>query len=408
MNELSNCMYEDALIAANIVSVVATAEDINTQLSNSDTNIQAVAALLAGIHSVDAVVGTLCRLLDDDNLTARCATWALGQLHSETALISMLENGTIDQRENTYRALSSLAARAAQSEQLTNAIMTALDNEMQRVAQGKSGLGEKACAVLAILGDTRTVDALQRVNSEDQYCDRFEIQRLRKSMDNDGKDLERISELNASWQEQFADDLGQAPLSENEVADADSNGNADTGAGAESQAAQEQALPAETPAANDQEQPTDGDPQTDPEAMPEYDPIDWEGFLASDEASELDEQGKSITAQMGPMFEQLAVRALGKPLTDLIAQEFVTLVLQILPQAIPPEYMQAALSPPALNGLQALSKYLQSTGIVENDELEDGVRQIRETIQQQIRASGSLHGSDYDEPESEPAPAPAQ
>ena len=82
------------------------------------------------------------------------------------------------------------------------------------------------------------------------------------------------------------------------------------------------------------------------------------------------------------------------------------LVLQILPQAIPPEYMQAALSPASLNGMPALARYLNNTCIdSQGDELENGVRQIREQIKQQIRASGSLNSGDYDEPDAADAEA---
>lgn len=382
MSAFSNCIYDSALIAAAIESCNATETDIASGLSDSDHDIQAVAALCAGIHSLNACAPALSKCLNGDTLSARCATWALGQLNSEALLLSLLENGNIDQRENAYHALSILAARGQHSEQLNNAMQIALDQEMQRIANGKSGLGEKACRVLATLGDTATLDALQRVMSADQYCDRFEIQRLRKCMENDGRDTETIEALSQPWQQQFADDLGEAPVHEDNTT-------------------LNEELASNT--GDDAENAPNLEPEADSASkdMPEFDPIDWEGFLASDEAAALDEQGKAITAQMGPMFEQLSVRALGKPLVELVAQEFTALVLQILPQAIPPEYMQAALSPPALNGMKALAQFLKSSGVTndegEHNELEDAVRTIRETIQQQIRASGSLHGSDYDE-----------
>ena len=129
-------------------------------------------------------------------------------------------------------------------------------------------------------------------------------------------------------------------------------------------------------------------------------PVDWKAFGDSAEAKALPPQVKSLIAQLGPVLEQLAVRAIQAPLTDLTGQEFAALLLQVLPQALPPQAVQAALSPQALNGYQALAKFLARTGAATNgDDLVAGVKLVRQELTAQMRQSGILGGPDYSDPD---------
>ena len=388
MTELS---ADNALIAAAIEAANPDPSSVVSALTAPGVRSeQAGWSIIAGKQQIQDAIPALWTLLDDDDLCARCACWALGQLDAESFIADRIQDAGIDEREHAYNALAHIAARNAQSANLETLLLRCVDNELERVAAGRTGLGEHACRVLAILGSDKAAEAIKNVTNNDQYSDRFELQRLRKAVDDNGKDTDSIQSLSLSWSEIFADDLAQvAP----EEAPADSTA-AEAPAPTEADATQEfndddiEAVPeSDDPAAAEA-----------PAVTPK--PIDWAAFLDSAEAAAIDDQGRQVIQQMGPMLEQLALQALAKNLCDLSAQELVVMVLQVLPQAIPPEYMQAALSPPSLNGMQSLARYLARNGLCEHGgDLEEGVRQIRGHIQQQIRASGSLHGSDYDEPD---------
>nr|MBA3686260.1 hypothetical protein [Planctomycetota bacterium] len=147
------------------------------------------------------------------------------------------------------------------------------------------------------------------------------------------------------------------------------------------------------------------DELVDEPAGPEVQPIDWKEFHASPEATALPAAVKTLTAQLGPLLEQLAVRAINAPLTDLSGQEFAALLLQVLPQALPPQHVQAALSPQALVGYQALLKYLARTGLATHgDDLVQGLKLVREQLRQQMRQAGILNGPDYSDPDEAVAP----
>jgi hypothetical protein len=129
-------------------------------------------------------------------------------------------------------------------------------------------------------------------------------------------------------------------------------------------------------------------------------PIDWADFLASPEATALPAAGQTLIKQLGPLLEQLAVRAINAPLTDLTGQELAAMLLQVLPQALPPQHLQTALGPQAINGYQALAKYLARTGAATHgDQLLQGVKLVRQQLQAQIRQSGILGGPDYRDPD---------
>ena len=391
---------EDSLLASAISAAALSADAIAQALdSESNPTESAALAILAGVHGVSASMQRLWDLMDDDSLTARAAAWGLAQLDCESFVCSQLEQAGLDQREQAYHCLAALIARSAHSAELDAFVVGCVGKELERVEAGKTGLGEQACRLLAMLGSSACEEAIKRVTNEDKYSDRYELQRLRKAIADGGKDSESLNALSQAWTLIFADDLADESAASAADVETDSEASATN---PEVEATPAPTNPAPTAAADPDAAQAEA-AQTEGEAgeapAVEMIPIDWDGFTASPEAAAINKQSQAIVAQMGPMFEQLAVQALGKNFADLSAQEVVVMVLQVLPQAIPQEYMQAALSPLSINGLQALARFLARTGVASlGNEIEEGVRQIRGHIQQQIRASGGLHGSDYDEP----------
>jgi hypothetical protein len=135
-------------------------------------------------------------------------------------------------------------------------------------------------------------------------------------------------------------------------------------------------------------------------------PIDWKDFLASPEAAALPAPVQQMAGQLGPLLEQLAARTIRAALSDLTGQELVGLLLQVLPQALPPQHVQMALSPQAVNAYQAMAKYLARTGLATNgQELIDAVKLVRKEMTNQIRQAGIIGGPDYSDPDDKPAPA---
>ena len=344
------------------------------------------AALCAGIHGSADAIATLTSWLGDDDASA--TAWALGQLDSEAAVCAVVDGGNLDQRDNGYQALAYLAARDAASAQLADWCAQRVASEIEFAKAGKTCLGEQACRVLAILGDQRTDELTQAVIEADSYCDRFELQRIRKAVRDGERDRDAIAELTEAWSEIFADELGDdsaateaedATLPEAEEPEAASPAPEDAPAPPEKPAAED--LPPEDP---------------DAQAMPATS-VDWEDFAASPEMEALDEQAGQMVGQFGPMLDQLSAQAIQKPLIDLEENEFAALYLQVLPQAIPPQYMQILVAPQTLNAFKALSAYCER--VHGTSAIADGLKIVREAIQQQLRAAGSLHGSDYDEDE---------
>ena len=107
-----------------------------------------------------------------------------------------------------------------------------------------------------------------------------------------------------------------------------------------------------------------------------------------------------LFTQITGLLEKLAQQAVGAQLTDLSRDEFAALLTQVLPQALPPQHVQAALSPHALNAYQALAKFLHRTGAaIQGDGLLQGVKLVRQLMTEQIRRSGILGGPDYSDPD---------
>ena len=71
-------------------------------------------------------------------------------------------------------------------------------------------------------------------------------------------------------------------------------------------------------------------------------PLDLAGYaeaIDDPEAADL-----RLVEQVIPMLDQLSAQAVKVPLAALAAQELAVLFLQVLPQALPPQYVQALLS----------------------------------------------------------------
>lgn len=330
----------------------------------------AAAAIIAGLRGVP-VAAQLVPLLAREGLAGRAAAWALARLGAEPELLAACREGPLEQRDNAYWGLAVLAALGKASPALATALRELVQAEVARARSGGTGLGEHAVRALAVLGDAEAAALAQAVLDGDRYCDRFELQRIKKALADGGRDRETAEQLAKPWQELFAEHVASEPA------------------------------PAAPPAGKQER----AEPEAAKPAPPQPGaPIDWRAFLDSPEAKALAAPVRQLIAQFGPMLEQLSLRAVGAPLTDLSRDEFAALLLQVLPQALPPQYAQAALSPQALNAFQALAKYLLRTGAATNgDGLLQGVKLVRRTLAEQLRASGVIGGPDYSDPDDPPA-----
>lgn len=337
-------------------------------------------AILAGLHGGPDCRPVLAGLLDREGLLGRAAAWSLGRLGGEAEALLAIIDGKLDVREQGYLTLAILAATGKASAGLAPAMLTQVESELARSKAKRTGLAEHACRVLAILGSPGTSDLIGRVLLEDPLCDRFALQRMRKELaSGNGVDQESRDLHAAPWTAFFADQLASeaAPPSA-KTADPE---------------------PAEEPVADAELQSDEGEP---PPVTAQ--PIDWQAFLKSPQAASLDPNVRSLAAQVGPILEQLAVRAIGAALIDLNRQELAGLLLQVLPQAIPPQAVQAALSPQAINAYTALAKWLSATDPAgRGSELLAGIRLVRQQLTESIRSRGILGGPDYSDPDQPPA-----
>ena len=354
------------------------------------------AAIIAGLKGV-ALTAELIPLLTQEGLPGRAAAWALGRLGAQAPLLAAVAEGGLDQRDNAYWGLAVLAAAGKATPELAPALRARVAAEIAKAKSGGTGLGEHAVRALAVLGDGEAAALAQAVVDGDRFCDRFELQRIKKAMA-DGRDREACKQFSAEWMVVFADHLHveaakpvEPPLAKAPaktpvpVSDAPPSYDLGGGPGA-----------AEAP-------PQAGEPPAGGGA-----PVDWKAFLASPEAATLQPQVKQMAGQLGQLLEKLAQQAVGAQLTDLSRDEFAALLTQVLPQALPPQHVQAALSPHALNAYQALAKFLHRTGAaVQGDGILQGVKLVRQLMTEQIRRSGILGGPDYSDPdEKKPAIKP--
>ena len=408
-------LIPDAVEAASDVAGLAAA-------SGAEAAALAIAAVrLGSTASIPALVAKLA----EDGVAGLAAAWALGHLGAEAAVCAAIPEGRIDTRQNGYHALAVTAALGKATPALAAWLRTRVGAELEKAKAGGTGLADHALKVLAILGDPDTAALAQTVIEGDRFSDRFELARLRSAVADHGRDRDAIRDLTAPWRTVFADHLVKPPVPKPEApakAEAPAKPAAKPTTAArpgppprlapapapapapepENHFAGEAAGPeGEPPFADD-----GGEPGVDGEGLPPQ--IDWEAFAASPEFIALPPQAQGLVAQLGPMLEQLSAQGLRALLADLNTKEFVSLLLQVLPQALQPQHVQMALHPLALNGYQALAKYLQREGLAtQGDAILQGVKLVRKQLQAQMRRSGMLGGPDYSDPdEAQAQPAP--
>lgn len=386
---------ENALVAPAIAAAASDGAAVVAALASVHGDARdAALAIAAGLAGVEAAQPALIALLDRDDLAGTAAAWALAQLNSEAAVLAAISAGGIDIRTNGYASLTRRAALGRASASLADALVARVEDENTRARAKRTGLGDQALRGLAVLGDARCADLIQQVQDADPYTDKFELQRLRKAVSDGGRDSETISEQKQDWTETFAAHIAaEAPPAEPAAA-----APAKPAVATPSQAAPDAADVADA----EMDDALDTDP-TDPggeDAMPAPKPIDWKAFAASPEALALPDQVRGLAVQLGPLLEQLAARAIGAGLADLTGQELAALLLQVMPQALPPQHVQAALSPQALHGYQAIAKHLAAIGVASHGEdLLAGIGMVREALKAQMRRAGILNGPDYSDPD---------
>lgn len=372
----------------------------------------AALAIAAGLAEAQGAQDALLALLDRDDLAGTAAAWALAHLDSEAAVLAAITAGGIDVRTHGYASLTRRAALGRASAGLADALAARVADENERARAKRTGLGDQALRGLAVLGDARCTELIQQVQDADPYTDKFELQRLRKAVSDGGRDSETISEHKQAWTETFAAHLAvDAPATPAApAADAVRTAPAPippppAGRGqAAADPLDDAAFAADDGAVGDE---MGGDEPADGEGLPAPKPIDWKAFAASPEALALPDQVRALAVQLGPLLEQLAVRAIGVGLADLSGQELAALLLQVLPQALPPQHVQAALSPQALHGYQGIARHLHAIGsAAHGEDLLAGIAMVREALIAQMRRAGILNGPDYTDPDAKPASKP--
>jgi hypothetical protein len=378
-------------------------------INNGTVDPEAIAAL------APSDLPLLLAQLGEDGLPGTLAAWALGQLASENDLRRVIPDGRIDVRQNGYQALAILAARGAASNSLAAWLVERIDAEIAKAKNGGTGLAEQAARPLAILGHPDFAAIVQRIIEGDRFCDRFELDRLRSAVNDNGRDRVLAKDLTAPWEIQFADHLPKAAA----PAPAPVEPPAQTAAKPVGKGPKPPPMLAPMPPVGG---PTDAELTEDELAAAEAaatadlgedgevkpQPVDWAAFETSPEFTSLPTQAQGLVKQLGPLLEKLAAQAIRALLTDLQGQEFAALLLQVLPQALQPQAVQMALHPHALNGYQALAKFLHRTGAAtQGDSLLQGVKLVRTQLRDQMRKSGMLGGPDYTDPDEIAASTPA-
>ena len=378
-------MRDGKLVAAAIESTSGTPAALKPLLA---TPAAPAAAIIAGISGAD-LRAELLPLLKQEGLTGRAAAWALGRLGAESDLLAAVAEGGLDQRDNAYWGLAVLAGAGKATPALAPALRARVEAEIAKAKGGGTGLGEHAVRALAVLGDAEAGRLAQAVVDGDRFCDRFELQRIKKATSDGSRDREALHTFTVPWPELFADHLYSEPAPKPVEKPAEKPAAKAPAPVPVSDAPPSYDLEAGEPAADEPGAPAGGGQ-----------PVDWKAFLASPEAATLQPQVKQMAGQLGQLLEQLAQRAVGAQLTDLSRDEFAALLMQVLPQALPQQHVQAALSPHAMNAYQALAKFLSRTkAATQGDGLLEGVKMVRKMMQDQVRRAGILDGPDYSDPD---------
>lgn len=390
------------LVAAAIAEATGDAAQLRPLLAGPAAP---AAAIIAGATGVAPLAGDLAALLAQEGLPGRAAAWALGRLGAQDQLLAAVAAGGMDQRDNAYWGLAVLAATGKATPALAPALHERVAAEIAKAKSGGTGLGEHAVRALAVLGDAKAAELAQAVVDGDRFCDRFELQRIKKAVADGGRHGEAVKHFAAPWSELFADSLFVEPKP---AAPAPSPAPAPAAKGPAPAAKPGAPVHvSEAPPSYDLDAPQGGEePPAAEEEAPQGGgaPVDWKAFLASPEAAALQPQVRQMAGQLGQLLEQLAQRAVGAQLTDLSRDEFAALLTQVLPQALPPQHVQAALSPHAMNAYQAMAKFLLRTGAAtQGDGILQGVKLVRQLMTEQIRRSGILGGPDYSDPDEKQA-----
>lgn len=393
---LKDLLRDGKPVAEAIAAARPTPSELIAGLSGEQA---AAAALLAGEQGVREAIPALLACLGRDGLAGQAAAWALGRLGAEPEICACIPAGKLDVRENGYRALAVLAASGKASSGLAAFLKQAISAEIERARAGGSGLGEHAVRALAVLGDPEARDQIQKVIDGDRFCDRFELDRLRKALADSPRDQQGARLLAGPWREIFAEQLWTPPPPKPEPAPVPV-----------AKPAGPAKVPPPPPRPPPPPAPTMPDEDVDPGAGEEgaegpVQPVDWDSFSASPEATALPPQLQQLALQLGPMLEQLAARVVGAPLAELNRQELAGMLLQVLPQALPPQHVQVVLSPQGLIACQAVARWLATSGQAKDEELVAGVKLVRAELKQQLRKRGVLGGPDYTDPDEAPAKA---
>lgn len=362
-----------------------------------------------------AQIPALVTQLGEDGLPGLVAAWALGQLDSEAAVKAAIPEGRLDARQNGYQALATLAAHGKASTTLAAWLVERIDAELAKAKGGGTGLAEQAARPLAVIGHPQFAEIAQKIIDGDRFCDRFEVNRLKSEVADNGKARFLAKELTDPWQVVFADHLPKpeapkpAPVPEKPAAPAPKpKAPLAKGPAAKAPPTPLAPLPPADPADEEGlddgplpgEEGDAGELEGAPGDGPKPEKIDWKAFAESEEFKALTPQSQGLVTQLGPLLEQLAAQAIRAFLTDLQGQEFAALLLQVLPQALQPQAVQMALHPHAINGYQALAKYLNRTGLAtQGDSMLQGVKLVRTQLRDQMRKSGMLGGPDYADPD---------
>jgi len=365
-----------------------------------------------------AQIPDLILQLSEDGLPGLIAAWALGQLPSEAALLPAITDGRLDTRQNGYQALAILAARGKASATLAAWLVARIDAEITKAKTGGTGLAEQAARPLAVLGHPQFAELMQKIIDGDRFCDRFELNRLSSEVADHGKARHLATELNDPWRTVFADHLPKAapepkpepapkaaapkalaPKLPPKVAPKPAQSAAPKAPLPPELGDVEELTPEEAAELAAMEAMEAGAPGADGAAA-EPIRIDWKAFAESDEFIALSPQSQGLVKQIGPLLEQLSTQAIRAYLPDLTGQEFAALLLQVLPQAVQPQAVQMALHPHALNGYQALAKWMARIGLTtQGEDLVSGVKLVRQQLRDQIRKTGNLGGPDYSDPD---------
>lgn len=382
MLDASTLVHDGRLIVPAIQNCHCSSDELSDAL-NATTNCEERAALALLAHAHSNLLGLLLSMLSSDALDGQTAAWALGHMPCEDMLFDRIKEGGIDQRSNAWAALAYRIIHSEQSgAQLISGCLTALDGELAHLKKGRSALGELACRTLVLLQAPQADEQIQRVIAADRFCDRYELQRLRKVINDESLLAEERNELSADWTTIFADYCSnEMPASAEELIDEDD-------ATENSEAPLDEA-PLDKASSEEATEHVEADEQLNA--------INWQAFLESDEAASIPQEYLGLLTQIGPAFEQLAARAFQKALADCSGDEIAMLFLQVLPQAAPPQVVQLAVSPQGLNQFKALIAWLNSQEADSGAGLAEGIQIVREQIQAQMRASGNLNSSIYDD-----------